>query len=258
MRAVGSTSAGTRTLVKPIVSSTCTSTSCEALDHFATGSSGRKQTNKSWSHLALAAMKGMVVGSKGVLVAAVMLGGCASLPSAPVGLPLHAPHQTQVQCTIPAELHSWRVFGNGRHLRLDSLGGCGTRPFSVEYLDANAILPQEGVIGLGNTDASRRILPPGGEPGPERIEAEYQLTVEAATCISMVRIYEHPYELLGPNSSSALRAAMTECGIPLPEHIPGRGGMLSSYPGVDHDAGPLILKTPPETLGLHPIHDASS
>ena len=198
-------------------------------------------------------MKGLLAGSKSVVVAAVLLSGCASLPNSPVGLPLETAGKSESTCTIPAELRSWRVFAQGRHMRLDALGGCGTVPFSGEYVDSAAISLPGGVVGFGNIDTDRRVLPPGGEPKPERTEARYELTVEAARCISKVRLYENPYELFGPNSSSGLRASMSECGIPLPEHVPGRGGMLSSFPGVDHDAGRLRLESEPGALGLPDI-----
>lgn len=164
-------------------------------------------------------MLGVAARSKGIFVSAVLLGGCASLPSSPVGVPLMNAEATKAECTIPAELHGWRVFG------------------------------------FGNTDLQTRIKPPFGQGGRERTEARYQLTVDVAACVSKVRVYEDPHELLGPNSSSGLRAAMRECGIPLPEHIPGRGGLLASFPGVDHEAGRVRLNGPLDVLGLPSIFE---
>ncbi len=243
-------------LATPPFSSPATSKTAP-VDRFETQPSSASVSSGSTWDTSSAAMKGWVVGTKAMVVAAVLLAGCTSLPMAP-GAPVPTAVRSEAECAIPAELRSWPVFANGRHLRLDSLGGCGTKPFSVEYFDARDMLPREGVVGLGNTDASRRIRPPGGQPVTERIEARYELSAETAECIAMLRVYERPYRLLGPNSSSGLRATMNECGIPMPDHLPGKGGMLSSFPGIDHDAGPAVLKAPLEAFGLYPITDAGA
>lgn len=204
--------------------------------------------------LGLGPVKGVLVGVQGALVAANLLSGCASLPAA-TGAPLTTVSPPS-ECIIEAELRSWVVFGVGRHLRLDAEGGCGTRPFSVEYADAKPVLSLEGVLGFGNAAIDSRILPPGGQPAPERVEARYELSAETAECLAELRVYEHAYRLTGPNSSSALRATMTTCGLPLPDHLPGSGGALQSFPGIDHEAGRVRFQGSPEDLGLYSIHSS--
>lgn len=202
-----------------------------------------------------AALKGLIVGSAQALVLASLLSACATVGPPSSGPPLFASSVPAVECTIPAELHSWVVAGNGRHMRLDVDGGCGLKAFSVEFADASASINRSGVLGFGEVDATHRIRPAGSGPVRERVEARYQLTTAQAERVSHFRVYDHPYRLTGPNSSSALRAAMEASDIPLPPHIPGHGGVLSSFPGVDSDPGRLVIDGPVESFGLFPLTD---
>lgn len=201
------------------------------------------------------ALKGLLVGTAQAAVLASLLSACATVGPPVSGPPLFAPSATAVECTIPAELRSWVVVGNGRHLRLDVDGGCGLKPFSVEFADASVSLDRSGVLGFGEVDTTRRIRPAGAGPIHERVEARYELTTSQAERVSHFRVYEHPYRLTGPNSSSALRAAMEASDIPIPPHIPGHGGVLSSFPGVDADPGRLVIDGPVERFGLFPLTD---
>lgn len=198
-----------------------------------------------------AAWGGVLCGVKGLLVSATLLGGCASLP-ATTGVPLTTVNP-RVECTVEAELRSWVVMGWGRHLRLDAGGGCGTRPFSVEYADAQPAMGLTGVVGFGNVDLENRIRAPGGHRPSERVEARYELTRATAECLAELRLYPEAYRLTGPNSSSAMRATLAECGLPLPAHVAGAGGWLESFPGVEHDPGRVRVAGPPEDFGLFAI-----
>lgn len=214
-----------------------------------------KSAWSSFKH-ATASMKGVLVGGTQALILASLLSACATVGPPSSGPPLYVSTAPAAECTIPAELHSWVVAGNGRHMRLDVEGGCGLQAFSVEFADAQASLNRPGVHGFGNVDASHRIRPAGAGPVNERIEARYQLTTGQAERVSHFRVYEHPYHLTGPNSSSALRAAMEASNIPLPPHIPGHGGILSTFPGVDSDPGRLVIDGPVQDFGLFPLTSA--
>jgi len=74
-------------------------------------------------------------------------------------------------------------------------------------------------------------------PPDNRLEAVYWLPLDAARNLQRDRAFEARYALLGPNSSSGLRAAFESSGVPLPASLRDAGGAFGQFPGVDMTPG---------------------
>jgi predicted small secreted protein len=202
------------------------------------GPSSVTQAPSIWSSTSTA-LRGAFFGTikKGQVLAMTMaLGACATMPA--VGQDVMTVGRSQ-SCRVDAELKSWIVAGWGRHLRLDLEGGCGTPAQSLEFTNTQDYGLGPGITSVLSVDPGTRISNRHRFPG-ERSEGRYRFDRRTVACVTAPRNYEGPYRLFGPNSSSGLHAAMAECGIPLPSHVPGSGGALESFPGVDHDPGPQL------------------
>jgi hypothetical protein len=152
--------------------------------------------------------------------------------------------------TCTAELRSWVVAGRGRHMYLfldcpdehDHLDG------RIEYTSAmqrrDYRFSRDASTGprIARFTRTSSLASPFGIPADNRLEAEYEVTLEQARCLQADRMYDSAYVLLGPNSSSGLREAMRSCGLELPEAVARAGGAFGEFPGVDSALGPEIPK----------------
>ena len=183
-------------------------------------------------------LKGAIVGTVQVALLGSLLGACATTTArtspAPTPVVVAASGET---CLVDAELRSWIVAGWGRHLRLDVAQGCGQGPVSIEYTDGEPHLGRPSIVSWVTEFPEARIRDGRAELANTRLEARYRLGRQARECVRRGREYPNDYQLFGPNSSSGLRATLTGCQLPLPDHVPGRGGALESFPGVDHPVG---------------------
>ncbi len=87
-------------------------------------------------------------------------------------------------------------------------------------------------------------------PADNRLEAAYLVTPAQARELARDRVFESRYLLLGPNSTSALRAAFRSAGLDLPAHVVAGRGVLGEFPGVDIDPGPEIAADGWSRVGL--------
>lgn len=87
-------------------------------------------------------------------------------------------------------------------------------------------------------------------PADNRLEAAYLVTPAQARELARDRVFQSRYLLLGPNSTSALRAAFRSAGLDLPAHVVAGRGVLGEFPGVDIDPGPEIAAEGWSRVGL--------
>lgn len=87
-------------------------------------------------------------------------------------------------------------------------------------------------------------------PADNRLEAAYLVTPAQARELARDRVFQSRYLLLGPNSTSALRAAFRSAGLDLPAHVVAGRGVLGEFPGVDIDPGPEIAAEGWSRIGL--------
>lgn len=145
-----------------------------------------------------------------------------------------------------AELWSWVVAEPhpGRHLSLLIDCGPAHAEFSgcVEFTSAALRTDYD----RSNDHAPRvarmtrhiRLRPlTGSRTDTERLEYAYELTLDQARCLQRDRVWSAPYQLIGTNSSSAMRHALEDCGCSLPDHILRGGGFLGTFPGIDLSPG---------------------
>jgi len=150
-----------------------------------------------------------------------------------------------VLCRI--EVRSFIVMGRGRHLYLliDCPEGYDEFDGRVEYTSAayrsdySAPTDRSGAARVAKMSAGRPLFPII-ENAQDRLEGEFEVTLEQALCLQRDRVFRERYALLGTNSSSGLRRAMEKCDCELPDRVVGGGGMLGDFPGIDKDPGPVI------------------
>lgn len=129
-----------------------------------------------------------------------------------------------VQCTPPYEELSGRIEFTSVMLRSD-----------YRYTRDQTGRPRVGRMRGG------RIVPPAiAGPPDNRYEAVYELTLEQVRNLQRDRIFDAEYVLVGPNSNAAMRRAITDCGLVLPERVAQGGGMMGEFPGVEFDVGAEI------------------
>lgn len=150
-----------------------------------------------------------------------------------------------VLCRV--EVRSFIVMGRGRHLYLliDCPEGYDKFDGRVEYTSAayrsdySAPTDRSGAARVAKMSAGRPLFPII-ENAQDRLEGEFEVTLEQAVCLQRDRVFSARYALLGTNSSSGLRRTMEQCGCSLPDRVIGGGGMLGDFPGIDQDPGPVI------------------
>ena len=164
--------------------------------------------------------------------------------------PGHTAHAGAVaeQPLVRVELRSWIVAGRGRHLYavIDAPEPYEHLSTVVEFWDTTR-RDSYTLLGVENDAAARiakyprgrRIHPMLVEPD-DRLEAVFEITPTAAYELQRDRIFTHRYLLLGPNSTSGLRAAFRAAGLDLPEHVIRGAGILGEFPGVDLHPGDEI------------------
>lgn len=143
------------------------------------------------------------------------------------------------------QLRSWVVAGRGRHLLAEITCPPGYEELSgVVEFTATALREDSGDFTgaplVARMTPGVRLTPTFGAPRPERIEADYRISVSQARCLMRDRVYSARYVLLGPNSNSAMRAALESCGLALPDSVLNRGGALDDFPGVRMDPGQVL------------------
>ncbi|MFI4855814.1 MAG: hypothetical protein ACIAQF_12645 [Phycisphaerales bacterium JB065] len=146
-----------------------------------------------------------------------------------------------------AELRSFIVAGKGRHLYLliDCPEGHDEFDGRVEFTSASMrsdYSPDDDRTGtprVAKMSAGRPLFPII-ENADDRLEAEFEITLDQAICLQQDRIFSAPYALVGTNSSSGLRRAMEECDCDLPSRILNAGGVFGDFPGIDKDPGRLL------------------
>lgn len=186
-------------------------------------------------------LKGALVGTVQAALLGSLLGACATTTARTHREPTPVVVATSGEsCLVDAELRSWIVAGWGRHIRLDVEPGCGQGGFSVEYTDGERFLGRPSIVSFVTETPEARIRDGRAELADTRLEARYRLGPQARECVRRGREYPNRYRLFGPNSSSGLRATLSACQLPLPPHVPGQGGALESFPGVDHAVGTPI------------------
>ncbi|MEM9083299.1 MAG: hypothetical protein AAGB34_06860 [Planctomycetota bacterium] len=146
-------------------------------------------------------------------------------------------------CT--AELRSWVVAGRGRHLYLDldcpepitELSG------RVEYTESRLrrgyVPPSDPqkVNRLVRLDRASILRPPIERLAQDRLEQRFELSAKQALFLQRDRLFLVRYQLLGPNSNSAMRSVLEAAGIQLNPKMIASGGPLGSFPGIQLPAG---------------------
>ncbi len=146
-----------------------------------------------------------------------------------------------------AKLRSFIVAGKGRHLYLliDCPDEYDQYDGRVEYTTASMrsdyVAPNDrtGAARVAKMSAGRPLYPII-ENADDRMEAEFEITLDQAICLQQDRVFSERYVLLGTNSSSGLRFTLEDCGCELPSRIVNSGGMLGDFPGIDKDPGRVL------------------
>lgn len=160
---------------------------------------------------------------------------------------------------VTVELRSWVVMGRGRHMFAEiippeaRLEGTEARrhevqwpadlPLIVEYwstaLRDNYAAPADAEKSerIARMQLGHRVKPGLVTPPDNRLEATYQVTLRQAKELARDRVFANRYFLLGPNSSSGLRAAMEQAGLRLPPNVTLSAGPLGEFPGIDLSPG---------------------
>ncbi len=190
--------------------------------------------------------------SLAAVCAALALGGAAAvwapIPSAPAGSAAAAPVS---EATLRVELRSWIVAGRGRHLYARIIPPEGAPEHIAALADVVeywSTAQRMQYLASGDPDRDGRIakMPRGVRVRPmlaepdDRLEAVYEVTASQAMELQRDRMFESRYFLLGPNSTSGLRAAFEAAGLTLPQHVIDGRGILGEFPGVDLSAGAAI------------------
>ncbi len=171
---------------------------------------------------------------------------------------------------VTVELRSWVVAGRGRHMFAQVLLPGMTPeqvapsaearwpselPLVAEYWstalrdDYRAPEDFNRIERIARMPLGHRVRPMGGEPD-NRLEATYRVTMKQARDLMRDRVFSNRYFLLGPNSSSGLRAAMEAAGLKLPAQVLAGGGIMGEFPGVDFSPGREIPRSRWGDFGL--------
>lgn len=198
-----------------------------------------RRRHKGWA-VALAVVVGMLAMSG---LAAVWAPGSASTGAAvAAGAP---------EIMVRVELRSWIVAGRGRHLYAVVIPPEGAPPEIAALADVVeywSTAQRFGYLPTGDMERDGRIakMPRGVRVRPmltepdDRLEAVYEMTAPLAMELVRDRMFTSRYFLLGPNSTSGLRAAFQAAGMDLPQHVLDGRGIMGEFPGVDLSAGPVI------------------
>lgn len=173
--------------------------------------------------------------------------------------PAHAGPPAPTEPTVRVELRSWVVFGRGRHLYARIHWPDEPEPEVVEYWSTGKrfdyVPPdleqrQERIAKMEKGVVVRPMLEP--EAAADRHEAEWEIPISIARTLAADRLFEQRYYLLGPNSTSGLRAAFRTAGLEFPPRIIHGAGMWGEYPGVDLSPGREIDPKEWGTFGIPP------
>jgi hypothetical protein len=156
-----------------------------------------------------------------------------------------APPAEVPQTLALVEIRSWVVAGQGRHMYalITPPPGRDDLATIVEYTGAFARkgysppkdrARADRIVKVARGD---RVYPFLDIPMDNRLEAVYWLPVETVEELQRDRAFTSRYFILGPNSSSGLRAAFESSGVPLPPHVLASGGALGEFPGVEFPPG---------------------
>lgn len=170
------------------------------------------------------------------------------------------PAPEPILCRV--EVRSFIVMGRGRHLYLliDCPEGYDQYDGRVEYTtaayraDYSAPTDRSGAARVAKMSAGRPLFPII-ENAQDRLETEFEVTLEQAICLQQDRVFSERYALLGTNSSSGLRRAMELCDCALPDRIIGSGGMLGDFPGIDKDPGRVLNRELWPSFGIEGEED---
>lgn len=180
------------------------------------------------------------------------LTGCERAP-APVAADADA---ARAGCTC--EIRSWVVAGRGRHMfaKIDCPKGHDQLDTVVEFTTAamrRDFVPPADITKspprVAKMNRGVRVRPALAQPD-NRLEATYQITPEQARELERDRVFRAPYVLIGRNSNSALRRALADIGLALPQRVLEGGGMLGEFPGVDLDPGDEVAPDKWADVGL--------
>ena len=173
-----------------------------------------------------------------------VLGTLAALNAA---MPSCAPseHTPEPEPACRAELRSWVVAGRGRHLFLQiecdqpAAALSGRVEFTEARLRRGYVAPEDRSLRNRVVKLNReaRLSPPAFGTEDNRLEAVYELSAEQARCLHQDRLFSSRYQLLGVNSTSAMRRTMEACGLDLPPHVLSSGGPFGEFPGVGRAIG---------------------
>jgi len=183
-------------------------------------------------------------------VALVALIGVAAVRSPSDGAANAGP-QVAPEVMVRVELRSWIVAGRGRHLYAVVIPPENAPPEIAALADVVeywSTAQRFGYQPTGDMEKDGRIakMPRGVRVRPmltepdDRLEAVYEMTAPLAMELVRDRMFTSRYFLLGPNSTSGLRAAFQAAGMDLPQHVLDGRGILGEFPGVDLPAGPVI------------------
>lgn len=153
--------------------------------------------------------------------------------------------------TLRVELRSWIVAGRGRHLYARIIPPENApEPIAAlaDVVEYWSTAQRMHYMASGDPERDGRIakMPRGVRVRPmlsepdDRLEAVYEVTASQAMELQRDRMFESRYFLLGPNSTSGLRAAFEAAGLALPQHVIDGRGILGEFPGVDLSAGALV------------------
>lgn len=169
-----------------------------------------------------------------------------------------APEPTPVPELALVEIRSWVVAGRGRHMyaRITAPEGREELSTIVEYTGAfmrgGYVPPRDAALRdrIVMVERGERVYPFLDIPMDNRLEAVYWVTLDQARELQRDRAFDRRYFLLGPNSSSGLRAALEAAGIPLPSamRVTGMGGPLGEFPGIAQSPGSELT---PESWRAH-------
>lgn len=158
------------------------------------------------------------------------------------------------------EIRSWIVAGRGRHMyaRITAPESHDELSTVVEYTGAfmrdGYVPPHDASLRdrIVMVERGERVYPFLDIPMDHRLEAVHWVTLDQARELQRDRAFERRYFLLGPNSSSGLRAALEAAGIPLPSAMrqSGVGGPLGEFPGIEMSPGNELAPERWRTHGL--------
>jgi len=155
---------------------------------------------------------------------------------------------SQAMCTC--EVRSWIVAMGRRHLYIDvrcpepyaHLSGRVEFTESRLRYDYDVPGPMERRNRLAKMARGAELRPPPFVTDMrDRAEGPaFAITPAQAACLQTDRMFRAQYNLLGPNSNSALRAVAESCGCVLPARVVQSGGMMGEFPGIEMDPGPEL------------------